>query len=51
MARFGPISRDDLIRGLRKAGFIGPSAGGKHPIMSNGNLTIHVPNPHGQISD
>ncbi len=46
MPRFGPIHRDNLIRSLRNAGFIGPEAGGKHPIMTRGNLTIHIPNSH-----
>lgn len=46
MPRFGPIHRDNLIRALRRAGFIGPEAGGKHPIMTKGTLTIHIPNSH-----
>ncbi len=46
MPRFGPIKRDDLIYYLRKAGFFGPEAGGKHPIMTKGDLTIHISNPH-----
>ena len=46
MPPFGPISRRDLIRGLRQAGFDGPYAGGKHPFMLKGDLTLTVPNPH-----
>jgi predicted RNA binding protein YcfA (HicA-like mRNA interferase family) len=46
MPRYGPVHRDELIRSLRHAGFIGPEAGGKHPIMTKGSLTIHIPNSH-----
>lgn len=46
MPRFGPISRTDLIRALRKAGFDGPYSGGKHSFMVKGQLSLTVPNPH-----
>ena len=46
MPAFGPISRRDLIRGLRQAGFDGPFSGGKHPFMIKGDLTLTLPNPH-----
>lgn len=46
MPQFGPISRKELIRCLKQLGFEGPFSGGKHQFMLNGNLTIHVPNPH-----
>ena len=46
MPRFGPISRNDLIRALRQAGFDGPYSGGKHPFMIKGDLTLTLPNPH-----
>jgi predicted RNA binding protein YcfA (HicA-like mRNA interferase family) len=46
MPPFGPISRKDLIRALRQAGFDGPYSGSKHPFMLKGNLTLTVPNPH-----
>jgi len=46
MPRFGPISRNDLIRALREAGFDGPYSGGKHPFMVKGELTLTLPNPH-----
>ena len=48
MPPFGPLSRRDLIRALRQAGFDGPYAGGKHSFMVRGNLTLAVPNPHQQ---
>ena len=46
MPPFGPISRGNLVRALRKAGFEGPFAGGKHAFMVRGNLTLSIPNPH-----
>jgi predicted RNA binding protein YcfA (HicA-like mRNA interferase family) len=46
MAKFGPISRRDLIDYLRKYGFDGPYSGGKHQFMIKGNLRLTIPNPH-----
>ena len=46
MPPFGPISRKELIRALRIAGFDGPYSGGKHPFMMKGDLTLTLPNPH-----
>lgn len=46
MPAFGPISRKDLVRCLRKMGFDGPYSGGKHQFMVKGNVTLTVPNPH-----
>ncbi len=46
MPPVGPISRSNLVRALRKAGFEGPFAGGKHAFMVRGNLTLSIPNPH-----
>jgi predicted RNA binding protein YcfA (HicA-like mRNA interferase family) len=46
MPALGPISRRDLIRRLRRAGFDGPYSGGKHSFMVKGGLTLTVPNPH-----
>ena len=46
MPSFGPVSRNELVRGLRRAGFEGPFSGGKHQFMAKGNITIRVPNPH-----
>ncbi|HVA24547.1 MAG TPA: type II toxin-antitoxin system HicA family toxin [Chloroflexota bacterium] len=43
-----PTKRRDLVRNLRALGFVGPSAGGKHPLMSRGNLDVHIPNEHAQ---
>ena len=46
MPPIGPISRRKLIRALREAGFVGPSAGSDHEIMIRGDITIRIPNPH-----
>ena len=46
MPPFGPISRRDLVRALRLAGFEGPYSGGKHPFMLKGDLTLTLPSPH-----
>ncbi len=36
MPRFGPIKHTELIRYLRRLGFEGPYAGGKHQFMIKG---------------
>jgi hypothetical protein len=46
MPKIGPIKRVDLIRFLRKSGFLGPYSGGKHQLMIKGTITVRVPNPH-----
>jgi len=46
MPPFGPISRRELIRALRAAGFDGPYSGGKHSFMLKDDLTLTVPNVH-----
>jgi predicted RNA binding protein YcfA (HicA-like mRNA interferase family) len=46
MPTFGPISRRDLIRYLRQAGFEGPYSGGKHQFMVREDITVRIPNPH-----
>jgi len=46
MPPFGPIKRGKLIQCLKKSGFSGPFAGGKHQFMVMGELTLHIPNPH-----
>jgi predicted RNA binding protein YcfA (HicA-like mRNA interferase family) len=47
MPRFGPIKRRELIACLRRLGFVGPYAGGKHEFMQKGHLSLTIPNPHG----
>lgn len=46
MPPFGPLSRRDLVRWLRQAGFEGPYSGGKHALMVKGEISLVVPNPH-----
>ena len=51
MPAFGPVSRGELIKNLRKLGFEGPYRGTKHDFMVRGENTPRVPNPHeGDIS-
>jgi hypothetical protein len=48
---FGPISRRELIRTLRRAGWDGPIAGARHEYMTKGRQRFPIPNPHhGDIS-
>lgn len=46
MPAFGPITRRELIRWLRRAGFDGPYVGGKHAFKLRSDLTLTLPNPH-----
>jgi predicted RNA binding protein YcfA (HicA-like mRNA interferase family) len=46
LSRLLPVSREDLIRRLKKLGFEGPYSGGKHPHMERGTTVIMIPNPH-----
>ena len=46
MAEISPLPRRKLIRKLRKAGFQGPFAGGRHSYMTRGELRVIIPNPH-----
>lgn len=46
MPKFGPLSRRDFIRYLRKLGFEGPHSGGKHQYMVREKVRLVLPNPH-----
>ena len=46
MPRFGPISRQDMIRYLQMVEFEGPYSGGRHQFMLKQDITIRIPNPH-----
>ncbi|MFO7676220.1 MAG: type II toxin-antitoxin system HicA family toxin [bacterium] len=46
MPAFGPISRADIIRNLRRLGFAGPWSGGRHQFMLRDKATLTLPNPH-----
>lgn len=46
MPPFAPIKRRELIQALKRAGFEGPFAGGRHEFLVKGNLRLVLPNPH-----
>ena len=46
MPSFSPIKRKDFIKALKRAGFEGPFAGGKHEFLVKGELRLILPNPH-----
>ena len=51
MSRLTPVSWREFVERLRALGFEGPFAGGRHPQMRRGDLTLILPNPHeGEIS-
>ena len=47
MSHFGPIKRRELIACLRRLGYSGPYAGGRHEFMLRGQASVTIPNPHG----
>lgn len=46
MSRLTPVSWSALVQRLRQLGFEGPYAGGRHPQMRRGEVTVIIPNPH-----
>ena len=46
MPKLAPVSRRRCVQRLHELGFEGPFAGGKHPQMRRGNLTLIIPNEH-----
>ena len=46
MAKLTSVSWRELVQRLRELGFEGPYAGGRHPQMCRGDLTVIIPNPH-----
>jgi predicted RNA binding protein YcfA (HicA-like mRNA interferase family) len=46
MGKLSPVSWQDFVKRMRALGFEGPYAGGRHPQMRRGNLTVIIPNPH-----
>ncbi len=46
MDRLTPVSWRNLVQRFREIGFEGPYAGGRHPQMRRGDLTVIIPNPH-----
>lgn len=47
MPRLGTIKRRELVAALRRLGYSGPYAGGRHEFMLRGSVSITIPNPHG----
>ena len=46
MPRLVPVSWNTLVRRFQELGFEGPYAGGRHPQMRRGDVTVIIPNPH-----
>ncbi|MCB9130668.1 MAG: type II toxin-antitoxin system HicA family toxin [Anaerolineales bacterium] len=46
MARLTSVSWREFVHRMRELGFEGPLAGGRHPQMRRGDLTVIIPNPH-----
>jgi len=46
MPPFGPVKRKDFVAALKRAGFEGPFAGGRHEFLVKGELRLILPNPH-----
>ncbi len=46
MPPFAPIKRRELIQALKRAGFQGPFAGGRHEFLVKDHLRLVLPNPH-----
>jgi predicted RNA binding protein YcfA (HicA-like mRNA interferase family) len=46
MPKLPPVSRRKFIQRLHELGFEGPFAGGKHPQMLRGSVTLIIPNEH-----
>jgi predicted RNA binding protein YcfA (HicA-like mRNA interferase family) len=51
MPGLNPVSRRDLVRKLKRLGFEGLFAGGKHQWMRREGLRLTIPNPHGGLID
>lgn len=48
MSKLKPLSWVGFVRHMRKFGFSGPYQEGRHPYMIKGNLSVAIPNPHGE---
>lgn len=46
MKRLTPTSWREFVERMRELGFEGPYAGGRHPQMRRGDVTVIIPNPH-----
>ena len=46
MSKLAPVSWQEFVQRLGELGFEGPYAGGRHPQMRRGDLTLIIPNRH-----
>ena len=46
MTALPPVSHRELVKRLRKIGFVGPFSGGKHLFMVKDERRLAIPNPH-----
>ena len=46
-----PLSRRELIKGLRAFGWEGPFPSRRHEFMSKDGKRVFIPNPHGSDID
>ncbi len=46
MPRLTSVSWREFVDRLRELGFDGPFAGGRHPQLRRGEVTMILPNPH-----
>ena len=42
----GSVKRIELVARLKRLGFEGPFAGGKHQFLVRGTVRLTLPNPH-----
>jgi len=48
MPKLGPLSWSHFVKRMKGLGFKGPYQEGSHPYMIKGDLSITIPNPHGE---
>jgi len=48
MPKLVPVSWSRFVKRMRQFGFSGPYQEGRHPYMVKGDLSITIPNPHGE---
>ena len=48
MPKIYPLSWKSFVQKMKEFGFDGPYQEGRHPYMVKGNLSVTIPNPHGE---
>ncbi len=48
MPKITPFSWKEFVKRMKEFGFGGPFQEGRHPYMVKGNLSVTIPNPHGE---